>query len=43
VDFLQKHTIGRQSTSNTTTSTTQEDAVLTSSTGLLSRPGHQGC
>jgi hypothetical protein len=43
VDFLQKHTIGIQSTSTTTTSTTREDAVLTSSTGLLSRPGHRGC
>jgi hypothetical protein len=44
VDFLQKHTqIGRQSTSTTTTSTTREDAVLTISTGLLSRPGHRGC
>jgi hypothetical protein len=37
------HTIGRQSTSTTTTSTTREDLVLTSSTGLLSWPGHQGC
>jgi hypothetical protein len=37
------HTIGRQSTSTTTTSTTREAAVLTSSTGLLSRPGHRGC
>jgi hypothetical protein len=43
VDFLQKHTIGRQSTSTSATSTTQEDAVLTSSTGLFSRPGHRGC
>jgi hypothetical protein len=43
VDFLQKHTIGRQSTSTTTTSITWEDVVLTSSTGLLSRPGHRGC
>jgi hypothetical protein len=44
VDFLQKHTqLVVSQTSTTTTSTTREDAVVTSSTGLLSRPGHQGC
>jgi hypothetical protein len=43
VDFLQKYTIGCQSSSTTTPSTTREGSALTSLTGLSSRSGHRGC
>jgi hypothetical protein len=42
VDFLQKYTIGCQSSSTTTPITTREASALTNMTGLPSRPGHQG-
>jgi hypothetical protein len=43
VDFLQKHTQLVVSQHRLLQQVLLKDAVLTSSTGLLSRPGRQGC
>jgi hypothetical protein len=43
VDFMQKYTVGCQSSSTTTPSTTREGSALTSLTGLSSRSGHRVC
>jgi hypothetical protein len=45
-DFLQKHTqlvVSQPRLLQQVLLAIRKDAVLTSSTGLLSRPGHQGC